>query len=128
MLRARGRTAGSGRASPQVSEDKTVSFVLLKITQARAGAALIVDRKGKLLGIFTDGDLRRHLERDPDLPRRAIKDVMTKGPLVVAEDTLAAEALHLMEERKIDELPVVDGKHRAVGLLDVQDLLRAGIV
>jgi len=118
----------TGRSNPQVSDDKTVSFVLLKITQARAGAALIVDRNGKLLGIFTDGDLRRHLESDPDLPRRPIKDVMTKGPLVVARDTLAAEALHLMEERKIDELPVVDEKHRAVGLLDVQDLLRAGIV
>jgi arabinose-5-phosphate isomerase len=118
----------TGKSNPQVSEDKTVSHVLLKITQARAGAALIVNAKGKLLGIFTDGDLRRHLESDPDLPRRLIKDVMTKDPLVVARDTLAAEALHLMEERKIDELPVVDEKHRAVGLLDVQDLLRAGIV
>ncbi|MFA6384442.1 MAG: KpsF/GutQ family sugar-phosphate isomerase [Candidatus Omnitrophota bacterium] len=118
----------TGRANPQVSQEKSVSFVLLKITQARAGAALIVGPKGELLGIFTDGDLRRHLESDPDLPRRLIKDVMTKGPLVVTRDTLAAEALHLMEERKIDEVPVVDEKHRAVGLLDVQDLLRAGIV
>jgi arabinose-5-phosphate isomerase len=118
----------TGKSDPQVSADKTVSFVLLKITQARAGAALIVGRKGELLGIFTDGDLRRHLESDPDLPRRLIKDVMTRDPLVVTRDTLAAEALHLMEERKIDELPVVDEKHRAVGLLDVQDLLRAGIV
>ena len=117
-----------GRSNPQVSAEKTVSHVLLKITQARAGAALIVDKKGKLLGIFTDGDLRRHLESDPDLPRRPIQDVMTKKPLVVFRDTLAAEALHLMEERKIDEVPVVDKKHRAVGLLDVQDLLRAGIV
>jgi arabinose-5-phosphate isomerase len=118
----------TGRSNPQVSEDKTVSFVLLKITQARAGAATIVNKKGELIGIFTDGDLRRHLESDPDLPRRKIRDVMTRGPLVVTRDTLAAEALHLMEERKIDEVPVVDEKHKAVGLLDVQDLLRAGIV
>jgi arabinose-5-phosphate isomerase len=118
----------TGKASPQVSEERPVSFVLLKITQARAGAALIVDGKGVLRGIFTDGDLRRHLESDPDLPHRLIRDVMTRSPLVVTRDTLAAEALHLMEERKIDELPVVDDKRRAVGLLDVQDLLRAGIV
>ncbi len=118
----------TGSSIPQVSERKSVSFVLLKITQARAGAALIVDGKGMLTGIFTDGDLRRHLESDPDLPCRLIKDVMTSNPLVVSPDTLAAEALHLMEVRKIDEIPVVDQKHRAVGLLDVQDLLRAGIV
>jgi arabinose-5-phosphate isomerase len=118
----------TGRLNPQVSAGKTVSHVLLKITQARAGAALIVDKKGTLLGIFTDGDLRRHLEADPDLPRRLIQDVMTKNPLVVGRDTLAAEALHMMEERKIDEIPVVNEKGKAVGLLDVQDLLRAGIV
>lgn len=118
----------TGRMNPQVASDKTVSYVLLKITQARAGAALVVDHSGRLLGIFTDGDLRRHLESDPDLPHRRIADVMTRDPLVVRRDTLAAEALHLMEERKIDELPVVDNRGRAVGLLDVQDLLRAGIV
>lgn len=118
----------TGRMNPQVTAEKTVSHVLLKITQARAGAALIVDARGRLKGIFTDGDLRRHLESDPQLPRRRIADVMTKNPLVVRRETLAAEALHLMEARKIDELPVVDEGRRAIGLLDVQDLLRAGIV
>ena len=118
----------TGKMNPQVSADKTVSYVLLRITQARAGAALIVNRRQELLGIFTDGDLRRHLETDPDLPSRRIGDVMTENPLVVSRDTLAAEALHLMEEKKIDEVPVVDAHRRAIGLLDVQDLLRAGIV
>lgn len=118
----------TGRMNPQVTVDKTVSDVLLKITQARAGAALIVDGRRRLLGIFTDGDLRRHIESSPGLLQRRIGDVMTKNPLAVTHETLAAEALHLMEEKKIDELPVVDARRRVIGLLDVQDLLRAGIV
>jgi len=118
----------SGRNNPVVSSGKTVSQVLVKITQSRAGAASVVDKNGKLIGIFTDGDLRRHLEIDDKLPQRVIKDVMTKNPLVVKKDQLAAEALRILEERKIDEVPVVDEKNRPVGLLDVQDILRAGVV
>lgn len=118
----------TGKTNPIVSEEETVSRVLLKITQARAGAASIVDKKGRLTGIFTDGDLRRHLEIDKDLPKRKIKEVMTKHPLVIAKDRLAAEAMHILEEKKIDEVPVVDKNRRPIGLLDVQDLLRAGLV
>jgi arabinose-5-phosphate isomerase len=118
----------SGKANPVVHEDMTVSRVLLKITQARAGAAIVVDKKGKLTGIFTDGDLRRHIEADADLPKRMIKEVMTRDPLVIRRDKLAAEAMHILEEKKIDEVPVVDKDNRPVGLLDVQDLLRAGLV
>jgi arabinose-5-phosphate isomerase len=118
----------TGKANPVVYEDRTVSQVLLKITQSRAGAAIIVNKKGKLVGIFTDGDLRRHLETDEQLPRRKVKEVMTKNPLVIKKDRLAAEALHILEDKKIDEVPVIDEKKRPVGLLDVQDLLRAGVV
>jgi arabinose-5-phosphate isomerase len=118
----------TGRSNPVVKEEMTVSEVLLKITQARAGAATIVNARGQLTGIFTDGDLRRHLENDSQLPKRLIREVMTRDPLVVTSDRLAAEALHLLEERKIDEVPVVDKKRRPIGLLDVQDLLRAGVV
>ncbi len=117
-----------GRANPVVNEDNTVSGVLLKITQARAGSASVVDKAGKLRGIFTDGDLRRHFEIDSNLPKRKIKEVMTKNPLCINKDKLAAEAMHIMQERKIDEMPVVDEKLRPIGLLDVQDLLRAGLV
>ncbi|TBR16695.1 KpsF/GutQ family sugar-phosphate isomerase [bacterium] len=117
-----------GRANPVVNEDNTVSGVLLKITQGRAGSASVVDKAGKLRGIFTDGDLRRHFEIDSNLPKRKIKEVMTKNPLCINKDKLAAEAMHIMQERKIDEMPVVDGKLRPIGLLDVQDLLRAGLV
>ena len=118
----------TGKDNPIVKEGRKVSEVLLKITQARAGSATVVDAKGRLKGIFTDGDLRRHLEIDADLPRRKIKEVMTKNPTVIHKDMLAAEAMRILQEKKIDEVPVVDKNRRPVGLLDVQDLLKAGIV
>jgi len=117
-----------GQANPIVNEEKRVSDVLLKITQARAGSATVVDKNGKLKGIFTDGDLRRHLETDGDLPRRKVKEVMTRNPAVVNKEMLAAEAMRILQEKKIDEVPVVDRFRRPIGLLDVQDLLRAGLV
>ena len=111
-----------------VGEDKKVSQVLCAITRARAGSATVVDKQGKLKGIFTDGDLRRHLETDKDLATRPIKEVMTKNPTVVSKDMLAAEAMRILQAKKIDEVPVVDKFMRPVGLLDVQDLLKAGLV
>ncbi len=117
-----------GRANPVVSEHKKISEVLFKITQGRAGSATVVNKNGKLSGIFTDGDLRRHLEVDPNLSRRQVKDVMTKNPISVSPQMLAAEAMRILKDRKIDEVPVVDKHNRPIGLLDVQDLLRAGLV
>jgi len=117
-----------GPENPVVNENKKVSEVLLKITQARAGSATVVDKSGKLKGIFTDGDLRRHLGIDKDLPDRKVKEVMTCGPAVVDKDMLAAEAMRILQQKRIDEVPVVDKNMRPVGLLDVQDLLRAGLV
>ncbi|MBN2831224.1 MAG: KpsF/GutQ family sugar-phosphate isomerase [Candidatus Omnitrophica bacterium] len=117
-----------GRDNPIVREDEKVSGVLVKITQARAGSATVVDKSGKLTGIFTDGDLRRNLKTDTRMPFRKIKEVMTKNPSVVHENMLAAEAMRILQEKRIDELPVVDKKRCPVGLLDVQDLLKAGLV
>ena len=117
----------TGQANPIVNEEKSVAQVLLKITQGRAGSATVVDKKGKIKGIFTDGDLRRHLGIDKNLPQRKIREVMTKNPAVVNKDMLAAEAMHILQEKKIDEIPVVDKNNRPVGLLDVQDLLKAGL-
>ncbi|HTY46026.1 MAG TPA: KpsF/GutQ family sugar-phosphate isomerase [Patescibacteria group bacterium] len=117
-----------GAANPVIKEETLVSEVLFKITQARAGSATIVDEKGQLTGIFTDGDLRRHLESDPQLTRRRIKDVMTRNPTTVSVGTLAAEAMRILEQKKIDEVPVVDKNRRPAGLVDVQDLLRAGLI
>ncbi|OQB09434.1 MAG: Arabinose 5-phosphate isomerase KdsD [Candidatus Omnitrophica bacterium ADurb.Bin205] len=118
----------TGKDNPIVKEREKVSEVLLKITQSRAGSATVVDKSGKLTGIFTDGDLRRNLKTDARMPFRNISEVMTKNPSVITEDMLAAEAMRIMQDRRIDELPVIDKKRRPVGLLDVQDLLKAGLV
>ncbi len=116
-----------GDAFPRVSQDLLVKDVLLSITRARCGSACVVDKKGKLVGIFTDGDLRRHFEESPNILQRAVRQVMTATPTRILRNKLAAEAFSLLKERKIDELPVVDEKGKAVGLLDIQDLLKAGL-
>ena len=117
-----------GRAHAVVKEDMPIKKVLLSITKARAGSATVVDKKGKMTGIFTDGDLRRKIETDPGLLDRKVRDVMTKKPFLLKKEDLAVEALRALQERKIDESPVVDDKKRPVGLVDVQDLLKAGLL
>lgn len=117
-----------GRDNPIVSDNASVKKVLLAITKARAGSASIVDSKGRLVGIFTDGDLRRNLEAEPDLINKKVKDVMTKNPAAIKKERLAAEAFDILRSKKIDEIPVIDDKRRPIGLLDVQDLLKAGLV
>ena len=111
-----------------VSQDLKIKRVLIAITRARAGSASIVDSRGRLAGIFTDGDLRRHIELDPTILERPVKDEMTKNPKEIKKDRLAAEAFELLRSRKLDELPVIDNRNRPIGLLDVQDLLKAGLV
>jgi arabinose-5-phosphate isomerase len=119
----------TGSSYPRVLEKTTVKQALLAITRAKAGSCSVVDKRGKLVGIFTDGDLRRHLERDGQvLLGEPVRSVSTLKPLTIRADRLAAEALPIFRERRIDELPVVDKKGRAVGLLDIQDLLRAGFI
>ncbi|NQT06694.1 MAG: KpsF/GutQ family sugar-phosphate isomerase [Candidatus Omnitrophica bacterium] len=117
-----------GRDNPIVKEDTKVKKVLVAITRARAGSASIVDKKGRLKGIFTDGDLRRHIDKDSRITEKKVKLVMTKNPTTIKKDQLAAEAFQVLKSKKIDEIPVVDDKDRPVGLLDVQDLLKAGLV
>ncbi|MCK5306703.1 MAG: KpsF/GutQ family sugar-phosphate isomerase [Candidatus Omnitrophica bacterium] len=117
-----------GRQNPVVKEDAVIKDVLLVITGSKAGSALVVDTKGKLAGIFTDGDLRRHLESDTDLTSKRVSEVMTKNPIVIKKGRLAQEALSVLRQKKIDEVPVVDDKGRPAGLIDVQDLLKAGLV
>jgi len=114
--------------TPIVKKNEKVKDVLLKVTKMRAGSASVVDGKGKLIGIFTDGDLRRHFEEGKDLLTRKVCDVMTKSPVTITADRLAAEAFEILRDRKIDEIPVVDSKGKPVGILDVQDILKAGLV
>ncbi|MDD5136822.1 MAG: KpsF/GutQ family sugar-phosphate isomerase, partial [Candidatus Omnitrophica bacterium] len=103
----------SGPANPIVRETTPVKKVLVAITKARAGSASVVDRKGKLVGIFTDGDLRRHLEIEPRLIEKRVRDVRAKSPTTIREERLAAEAFDILRSKKIDELPVVDGNGRS---------------
>jgi len=117
-----------GRDNPVARDNAPVKKVLLSITKARAGSASIIDSRGRLVGIFTDGDLRRHLETDRGLIERKVKEVMTRNPTVIKKEKLAAEAFDILRSKKIDEIPVVDDKRRPIGLIDVQDLLKAGLV
>jgi arabinose-5-phosphate isomerase len=117
-----------GPQNPIVSENSKVKTVLLHITKSRAGSATIVNKKRKVVGIFTDGDLRRHIETETDILSCSVFKVMTKNPVTIHKNKLAVEALKVLKEKKIDEIPVVDDYKRPIGLLDVQDLLKAGIV
>lgn len=111
-----------------VSEGTLVKDVLLEISGKKSGSASVVDAKGRLIGIFTDGDLRRHLEAGEKLLEKRVEEVMTSGPVSIMPDKLAAQAFEILRDRKIDEIPVVDEASRPVGLLDVQDILKAGLV
>ncbi|MBD3264674.1 MAG: KpsF/GutQ family sugar-phosphate isomerase [Candidatus Omnitrophica bacterium] len=117
-----------GKFNPIVEENLPVKEVILRITSAHAGAAVVVDKKGEMAGIFTDGDLRRNLEKHPHLLSKKIKTVMTKNPIAVRVDSLASEALNILEKKKIDEVPVIDKFNRPKGMLDIQDLISAGLI
>jgi arabinose-5-phosphate isomerase len=118
----------TGERNPIVRRGTLVKNVLLAITRARAGCASVIDAKGRLAGIFTDGDLRRHLDSSSRLADARVEEVMTARPKTIAPDRLAEEALRVLRENRIDELVVVNERSQPVGLLDVQDLLRAGFV
>ena len=119
-----------GREVPLVRPADTVRRALGAVSGvggARAGATLVVDGRGRLVGIFTDGDLRRRLGKGTAFLEGPIGAVMTRTPITVGEQTLVAEALRILKDRKIDELPVLDARGRPVGLLDVQDILEVGV-
>lgn len=117
-----------GAANPIMPQERTVKEALFAITEARAGAISCVDEEGRLVGIFTDGDLRRHLALEPNVEAATLRNVMTKSPITIGPDRLAAEAAQILRERRIDELPVVDARGRPVGMVDIQDLLAVGLV
>ncbi|HYR54823.1 MAG TPA: KpsF/GutQ family sugar-phosphate isomerase [Myxococcaceae bacterium] len=117
----------SGEANPIVRDTASLSeaVVVMTNTPGRPGAASVVDKHGKLVGIFTDGDLRRMVERGRTDFEVEVKAVMCKQPRCVQPTELALTAAARMRESKVDQLPVVDSAGRAVGLLDIQDLLAA---
>jgi arabinose-5-phosphate isomerase len=118
----------AGPAIPRVTENASLTEALLEITRKRMGMTLVVTATNpdQLLGIFTDGDLRRLLERSTDLGSIQIDSVMTQAPRTLRSDALAVEALRCMDDRQITQLAVVDD-HRVVGALHLHDLLAAKI-
>jgi len=116
-----------GEAMPLAAPDTAMDRALLMMTEKRFGCLGIVDAGGRLIGIVTDGDLRRAM--GPDLLSRRAGDLMTPAPRTIAPDALAGEALHVMNarERPITALFVVDGGRRPLGILHIHDLLRAGV-
>ena len=118
----------AGEALPAVSTDTSVSDALLEMTRKGLGMTAITDNDGALAGIFTDGDLRRLLDRDLDIRTASIAEVMVSNPITIETGHLAAEALQIMETRKINGLVVLDNERKPVGAFNMQDLLRAGVV
>ena len=118
----------TGADVPRVGADQSVSGALVEMTRARLGMTAVVDGNDRVLGVFTDGDLRRTLEGGIDMNRVRIEEVMTRDCATVSPELLAAEAVNLMQRRAISALPVVDGAMRLVGALNVHDLLRAGVL
>lgn len=117
-----------GEGIPQVAETASISEAILEMTAKKLGMTAITDARNRVCGVFTDGDLRRLFERTQDLQGTRIGAVMTRHCTTVTSEILAAEALQLMEERRINALLVVDPHGQLVGALNMHDLLRAGVV
>jgi arabinose-5-phosphate isomerase len=117
----------TGPQVPTVRVDTTLAEGLLEVTSKGLGMTAIVDDSMRVLGVFTDGDLRRALDRAVNLHTTRMDQVMTLGPKSVLPSTLAAEAVHLMETHRITSLMVLDNTGKLVGVLHVHDLLRAGV-
>lgn len=118
----------SGADIATVPMDARVQDAIVAMTRTKCGSACVVDGDGQLQGIFTDGDLRRHLTRTPDLLNQPITAMMTSRPIHVGKDQLAVDVLQLFEKHKIDDLPVVDADGRLAGCIDIQDLPRLKIL
>jgi arabinose-5-phosphate isomerase len=118
----------TGEDVPSVSETASFFDVLLEMSRKGMGMAAIVDSNRKVVGIFTDGDLRRTLERKPDLHSLKVTDIMKREPRTIAPRKLAAEAVELMERHKITQLLVVSDTGELLGALNTHDLLRAKVI
>ena len=118
----------TGKDIPMVNEDASLRDALLEITQKNLGMTAIVNKQQQVIGIYTDGDLRRTLDKNIDVHTAAVKDVMTVNCKTIQQNILAAEALTVMQENKINAMLVVDDSNSVIGALNMHDLLRAGVV
>lgn len=118
----------AGERVPKVQPDTSILNALGEITAKGLGMTTVVNANGELLGVFTDGDLRRAVDKGHDIRQVSIENLMTRSPTSVLSNALAAEALTVMENRKITALVVVNEQNHAVGVIHMHDLLRAGLV
>jgi arabinose-5-phosphate isomerase len=117
-----------GERNAVADENLLVKEALLVMTRAKSGSLAVVNARGKLVGVFTDGDFRRHMAGGDNLLAQPLKKVMTRNPICVRDDALAVEALKIFNERNIDDLIVVNAKREPVGLVDSQDLPKLKIM
>lgn len=108
--------------NPVASQTLSVKEALLIMTRAKSGSVSVVDSREKLVGVFTDGDLRRRMADDEHILQQPLKNVMTRNPICIRDESLAAEALKVFNERNIDDLIVINAKREPVGVIDLQDL------
>ena len=118
----------TGDRVPRVSVKSSMREAILEMTSKGFGATTVVDEEGRLVGIITDGDLRRYIERGKDWNNGRVEDAMTGNPKVISPESLVGEALNLMEKYKIMVLPVVDEKGRPIGIIHLHDILGSGII
>jgi arabinose-5-phosphate isomerase len=111
-----------------VKPSQLVREVVAEMNRRRAGAAIALDDQGRLAGIFTHGDFARHFQSTPELGAMPVEVFLTRNPTRVRDDRLAVEVLSILQERRIDDLPVVDAEGRPIGIVDTQDLARFRLV
>jgi len=117
-----------GEAIPMVSQNALLKFALIEMTQKKLGMTTVVNEQGELVGIFTDGDVRRAFDKNADVHHTFIHQVMTKNPKVISPQLLAAEAVHIMETHKITSLVVINPAKKPLGIVHMHDILRAGVI
>ncbi len=128
MLLKVGDIMRSGDRNAIADENLCVKEALLVMTRAKSGSLSVINARGKLTGVFTDGDFRRHMANDANLLAQPLKKVMTRNPIRIRADALAVEALKIFNDRNIDDLIVVNLKNEPVGLVDSQDLPKLKIM
>jgi arabinose-5-phosphate isomerase len=117
-----------GEENPLINQDEAVKKAIIIISEKGLGAISVIDGAGRLVGIVTDGDLRRTIEKYDGLPDLKVRDIMTKNPIVTGPETLAVEAIKPMENNEIMVLPVVNAQKEPVGMIRLHDIIKAGIV
>jgi arabinose-5-phosphate isomerase len=118
----------TGDSLAQVHEDAVIQDALVAMTKARSGSTAVLDSEGQVVGIFTDGDLRRHISDEPHFLARPVREVMTHSPITVTANQLAVAVLQVYEDHRIDDVLVVDEAGRLAGAIDIQDLPRLKIM